>query len=161
MNQAALIGLQMSAPTLVNGIPVTSLMYSNSGTNISVGNSVNGIAQASPSYYNQQTLTSNQALGYYTPGAVGANNLAQLNGTSSVSANFGGWQINPTQITSPNLGIVLNAQKNEISANSANIGGWQFNSQSMVSPSQTLTFNSVNNNIILYSLGVPSIVIQA
>ena len=50
----------------------------------------------------------------FTPNALSSYSIAQMNGSNTGSGNIGGWTINPTQISSPNGNIVLNAGGNEI-----------------------------------------------
>lgn len=123
-------------------------------------NSTNGITNNSLMYTSGQQQTQVSAMSYFTGGSITASNLGQLNGISSNSSNLAGWNVNTTSISSPNGAIVLDSQKNSLTADNGVIGGWIMGQGTLTSPNGNIVLDGNKNRIVLYELGVPTIVIQ-
>lgn len=119
-----------------------------------------GLPNDSMMFTTGQTFNNLSSFTSFTPNALSAYSIAQMNGSNTGSGNIGGWSVNPTQISSPNGNVVLSSQNNSITALSGNIGGWMINSNQINSPNQNMILDASQNGIIFYSSGVPTIVIQ-
>ncbi len=139
MNNAdsAMIGALTATPSSTNGISNNSLMYTSA-----------------------QPINQVSAMGYFTGGSITASNLGQLNGMTSNTSNLAGWNVNTTSISSPNGNISLNSQNNSITVENGYIGGWNITTSTITSPNGNIVLDGANNRIVLYELGVPTIVIQ-
>lgn len=122
--------------------------------------STNGISNNSLMYTSAQPINQVSAMGYFTGGSITASNLGQLNGMTSNTSNLAGWNVNTTSISSPNGNISLDSQNNSITVENGYIGGWNITTSTITSPNGNIVLDGANNRIVLYELGVPTIVIQ-